>query len=344
MKQSLNLYPLRFERQVENFIDDFSRFGIKKLSTIHLGISGGADSVALLRFCYQLKIKQPHLSFVVLHFNHQSRPAENLQEQQFVEKLSLTFGFTFICESFHGSSHSEDSWRAARYNFFQKILQPELIQKDEKPQLWLGHHLDDSWEWSLMQQAKSGNIQGCLGIPVRHGHIFRPFLCVSKKHIRRYLLAKKQTFLEDSSNSDTAYERNWWRINVLNSLQKKYPQVLKHYVQRSTELALKFNLIAGQTEQAKIHIIDSQTHRFHFSDTQKAQHSAHLIKKSLHQLSSHNRMKLYKQLRILFESYKKRNKGPISFSGGVKAYLTPNTIILTNKKDYNFNNDILNAK
>lgn len=279
-----------------------------------------------------------------MHFNHRSRPEENEQEQSFVKTLAQTFNFNFHVESYQGTHHSEEQWRKARYNFFHTIIEKHILQHHRSPQLWLAHHLDDSWEWSLMQQAKSGNARGSLGIPVRHGAIFRPFLSVSKKQILRYLKSYSLSFVNDSSNLNTHYERNWWRLTVLKKIQKKYPQVLKHYVQRSMELALKYNLLNGQTPLAKFHILDKHTHLFHFQVHQKAQHSVALIKKSLHHLSSHNRMKLYKQLRILFESYKKKKKGPISFSGGVKAYITHNMIILTNKKEFHFSSDILSAE
>jgi tRNA(Ile)-lysidine synthase len=340
MKLHPILYQKRFEKQVESFIDNFSSFPLQVLNPLFLGISGGVDSIGLLLFAHKLSLKFSQLKIHVLHFNHQSRPKENRQEQEFVENLCHKLQISCTVGFYEESLHREEAWRQARYDFFHQTINSFSSHESATPfsksnaQLWLAHHLDDSFEWSMMQQCKSGNLQGMLGIPVRHGHIFRPFLSVTKKQILQYIKSYQQTYLEDSSNLNPQYERNWWRINLLKKIKKKYPQVLKHYVQRSMELALKLNLVHGQTEEGSLHILDEHTHILKLKSHQKILHSLTLIKKSLHSLSSHQRMKLYKQLRILFDSYEKGKKGPIYFSGGVRVYITSETIILTNQKNF----------
>lgn len=339
-KQTQHHYKHLFERQVENFIQHYFTLPLAKVNfTIALGISAGSDSVALLHYCTHLRTKYPNLKFVVLHFNHQSRPLENEQEQKFVVKLCQKYHFPYYIKNYEATDHSELAWREARKIFFAE----SMAKINDNCQIWLAHHLDDSWEWSQMQQAKSGNISGCLGIPVRHGKIFRPFLSVSKKQILNYLKQQTQMFLEDSTNSNTAYERNWWRIHILKSMKKKYPNVLKHYVQRSMELALELNLVLGQTGSAKNYVYDNETHLFYFESKNKIQHSIHLIKKSLHQLSKLHRMKIDKQLKSLIQCYENRKKGPISFSGSVKAFVGKNYVILTSKNNFIISNDILNV-
>lgn len=342
-KGSSNTYQLHFLRQVENFIHLYSKVPLAKLqSPIAIGVSAGSDSVALLLFCVASKKKYPGLNFTVLHFNHQSRPAENLTEEHFVRSLCLIHGLPIVVGHSTSNTHTELAWRKARQEFFQQALNRLKATFLLEPILWLAHHIDDSWEWSQMQQAKSGHLKGHLGIPVRHGAIFRPFLSVTKKHILSYLKYSQQNFIEDSSNHHQIHERNWWRHNVLNMMKKKYPQVLKHYVHRSMDLALELNLIYQQTPKATLHILDAHTHRFSLNDDQKIEHSQHLIKNSLHTLSKFNRMKIRQQLKSLFQSYQHKKKGPIYFSGGVKAYLQKNYVILTNKE--NLNNDILNEQ
>jgi tRNA(Ile)-lysidine synthase len=334
-KLSSRQYTYLFTSQVKTFLLNHLKEGKKAFTTplkIALAISGGPDSVALLYFCQMLKFQYPNLSFCVLHFNHLSRPSENEREEIFVKDLCLK-----LCFPFHGKKNSsknkgqsESSWRQQRYQFFQ-----ERIQSLSCHYLWLAHHLDDSFEWSQMQQAKSGHIKGCLGIPVANGKIFRPFLSVTKQHIYSYLKHNDLSFMKDSSNDLDHFERNWWRIHVLNKIKKKYPSILKHYVQRSTELALELNLYYRQTPPAKKIILDSHNHLFEFSHSQRIQDSQHLIKKSLHDLSSKQRMKIRKQMQTLFQAYDNGKKGPISFSGGVKIYLRKNVILLNNQPDFN---------
>lgn len=338
-KGNSHTYQIHFERQVENFINQYSQVPLAKAkSSIAIGVSAGADSVALLRFCIACREKHPQLDFTVLHFNHQSRPEENAQEESFVKNLCQEFNLSLRIGHMAQKGQTELAWRVARQQFFS-----DCIKKiDAQTQLWLAHHIDDSWEWSLMQQTKSGHVQGQLGIPVRHAFIFRPFLSVSKKQILSYLKSLEQSYLEDSSNLNIKHERNWWRRTVLKKIQQKYPQVLKHYVQRQMELALELKLIYRQTAVAQRKILDAQTHHFFLEKDQKIEHSQHLIKKSLHELCQLDRMKIRKQLKSLFQSYQNRKKGPIYFSGGVKAYLGKSSFVLTNKD--NFNSDILNEQ
>ena len=328
--------PLKFERHVESFIKTYQKSALnQELRRIGIGVSAGSDSVALLLVCCYLQTQYNNINFVVLHFNHQSRPKENEQEQNFVENLCLKYGLPFISKKNISPLQNETDWRKQRQIFFK-----ETLLENQLSEIWLAHHLDDSFEWSLMQQAKSGNFQSTLGIPLKNGPIFRPFLCVTKEQIESYLKIKKQKFIFDTTNNNTNYERNWWRLHILKILKDRYPLILKHYAHRSFDLALKFNLIYLQTKPGTLIKINETTHLLYIPKGSKIHHSQNLIKNSLHYLSSKNRMKISSQLRSLINAYDNQKRGPIYFSGGVRAFLNKNTIVLTN--DGNFNNEIVN--
>lgn len=327
-------FSRKFYTHIESFLN--SHLDLTQNSSIKfaVGVSGGPDSVALLYFCHYLKKKYDSLDFIILHFNHLSRPKENLEEEQFVFQLCNNLKFRFHCKkNIDPDNKTEISWRKQRQLFFQ-----ESLAQFQCHYLFLAHHIDDSFEWSNMQRAKSGHVKGSIGIPVINGKIFRPFMCVSKNQILNFLNKSQIKFMVDSSNMNDSHERNWWRIHILDKIKKKYPKVLHHYVQYANELALKLGVIYKQTPPAKLKIIDEQTHLYHFEKMQRVQDSFHLLRKSLHVLSSKKRMKLRQQLKSVAQAYKNNKLGPIHFTGGVKAYVYRKSILITNKVGANNEN------
>lgn len=80
------------------------------------------------------------------------------------------------------------------------------------------HHLDDSFELSLMQSFKQSSIKSTLGIPVFNRGIARPLLCVSKMQLKRFARAIGLNWLEDESNLNDHFEGNYTRQKIINGI------------------------------------------------------------------------------------------------------------------------------
>ncbi|MBF0298192.1 MAG: tRNA lysidine(34) synthetase TilS [Oligoflexia bacterium] len=255
-----------FIKHVFKFMLKMDLFPYPPSSRAFIAVSTGVDSLSLLHclhsfnFLKEKEMREKNLirEIIILHVNHNTRGEENYREERFLKDLAKKLHLRIEIEymqnqdnlkgNLNSNSNSNSNFefkaRELRYAFFKKML------TQEGDRLYTAHHIDDSFEWSLMQKFKSSNIRSTLGIPVRNGLIARPFMCVTKKQI--YLWAKTMNidYFEDNSNSNTHYDRNYIRQKIIPSIASRFPSYLKHYVYRSNDLAKKLKLnICLKTEK-----------------------------------------------------------------------------------------------
>lgn len=208
---------------VLNYLKNFNEeIGIKDKDSFVIGVSGGVDSMVLL-----FLMKKLNYNLSAVHINHNTRKIENKKEENLVIDFCQKEGIKLdIFDYKPRKGNFEKNARDFRYGIF----------KSYNKKILTAHHIDDSFEWHLMQKFKSGSDNN-LGIPVRNGNIFRPLMSLTKKQI--YYIAKKYSipYLEDSSNNSLDYERNYVRNMIVPSIAKKYPNYLKNYVNQMNNLA-----------------------------------------------------------------------------------------------------------
>lgn len=224
-------------------------------------MSGGIDSVALLRLLLELR---PELGVVlsVVHFNHKLRGAESDADQEFVAKLAGEHGLEFFCQSGNVESEArgrhlsvEAAARDLRYGFFRWLLESGLGAMDGKVKAVLfpgppplaatahfmtkiatGHTLDDQAETVLMRLVRGTGLRGLSGIHPRLtvedeggetlGEIIRPLLEVRRRELEQYLERLGQPWRDDSTNTDVKFTRNRMRQMVLPLLEREFnPEV-----------------------------------------------------------------------------------------------------------------------
>ncbi len=190
-----------------------------------LAVSGGADSVALLRVLVEL---QPELGVVlkVLHFNHQIRGAEADADQQFVAALARELGLEFLAGSGdvpgHAKAHKlslETAARDLRHGWFA-----ELFSDDKLDKIATAHTLDDQAETVLMRIIRGTGVRGLSGISVFHQEkrLIRPLLSIRRTEIETYLQGLKQPWRDDASNQDVTHTRNRVRHQLLPMLVRDF--------------------------------------------------------------------------------------------------------------------------
>lgn len=197
---------------------------------ICFGISGGADSMALLRGSYLLREKyfpKNGADFVVVTVNHNIRsPKESLHDVDFVvkytEKLSrvkctvitLERGMVKACADERGRG-VEEAARFLRYQAFERVA--EEIQADF---FCLAHNQNDQIE-TLLLNFLQGNTSG--GIPKRRSIFYRPLLNITRPEIESFLEQEKISFCTDKTNFDSAYLRNRCRNQLIPVLTDLFP-------------------------------------------------------------------------------------------------------------------------
>ena len=180
---------------------------------VMVAVSGGVDSMAVLDF-----LRRNH-EVEVFHFNHgteHSRQAE-LFVREYVQKNDLPFQIRGISKNTKPKNMSyEEWWREERYKWMDTYAQRHLP-------IITCHHLDDcveTWVWSSMHGT--GKI-----IPYTRGNIVRPFRQTRKRDLELWAAMHNVPYLEDDSNADTCYTRNYIRHEMMPHILRVNPGIHK---------------------------------------------------------------------------------------------------------------------
>lgn len=181
-----------------------------------IGVSGGADSIALLDLLTTLPGFP--LRLIVAHLNHCLRGAESDADEAFVRQQAAVYGL--ICEvrkedvlkiAASDGCSVEEAGRTARYQFFE-----ELRKQYQANSIAVAHHQDDQAETFLLRLLRGSGTSGLGGMQRRtQNHIIRPLLDFSRAELLNYLSSKGLQFREDQSNLDQTYLRNRIRHQLL---------------------------------------------------------------------------------------------------------------------------------
>lgn len=198
-----------------------------KNDKIVVACSGGADSMCLLSLMME-KQKQTDFEIVVLHVNHNIREGEAQRDANFVKDFCVKNNLKFVLESVDVFKHAkknkktvEQSARELRYESFKKVLEKEKANK-----IAVAHHKDDQAETILMHIFRGSSLKGASGMASVSGNIIRPLLDFSRDDIEKYNELHKILNIEDSSNNDVNYRRNFIRKEVLPKIEKIFPGVI----------------------------------------------------------------------------------------------------------------------
>jgi len=188
-----------------------------------LGLSGGADSMALAHF-----LKAEGYSFTIAHCNFQLRNESSDLDQQLVEDWSRTNGVDFRIKSFDTKAYSkrqkisvEMAARKLRYDWFE-----DLAKELDANAIAVAHHVNDQVETFFLNILRGSGIKGCKGMNPRNGNVVRPFLQITKPEIEEYVTQNKIPFRDDETNLDTTFLRNAIRHRVVPELEKINPSFI----------------------------------------------------------------------------------------------------------------------
>jgi tRNA(Ile)-lysidine synthase len=204
---------------------------------VAVAVSGGADSVALLR---RLLEERPSIVLSVAHVHHGIRGAAADQDAAFVADLAAAHDLPFHLHRTDAPAAAaalhetlEEAARNLRYAFFRQLMVDGSVDA-----VATAHTLDDQAETVLHKLLRGAWTEGLSGIhPVlqaQPGRIVRPFLDNSHAAIQTWLLGLQQPWREDASNQDLAYTRNRIRLQLLPLLRTFNPRIAEQLARLAT--------------------------------------------------------------------------------------------------------------
>ena len=190
---------------------------LSKGDRVLIGVSGGADSIALLEFFVSVKEKYD-LDICVAHIEHGIRGEDSVNDAEFVKNYCKKLGVNFYLKAIDAPNLAkkakmgvEEYSRMARYDFFNTI---------ECDKIATAHNLTDNIETLLFRLARGTGLKGACSIPAVRGKIIRPFIEVSSGEIRKWCNDNNIPYRVDCTNSDSAYSRNLIRLEILPLFEK----------------------------------------------------------------------------------------------------------------------------
>lgn len=185
---------------------------LNKEQSVIVGVSGGADSVFLLRCLLSMGYNCD-----AVHCNFHLRGEESMRDEQFVRELCEKLGVSLIVKDFDTAEYAstnkmsiELAARELRYGYFEQIRSDLHAQA-----IAVAHHRDDNVETFIWNMVRGTGIRGLRGMLPKNGNVVRPLLCISRQDILDELDTMNQEFVTDSSNLKDDVTRNKIRLNIL---------------------------------------------------------------------------------------------------------------------------------
>jgi len=210
-------------------------------SPVLVALSGGADSVALLRVLLELG----H-DCRAAHCNFHLRGAESARDEQFVRQLCQQLNVPLTVKDFdvpawqleHGGS-VEMACRTMRYHWFEQERNRQGCAC-----IAVAHHANDQVETFFLNLTRGTGLRGLTGMERLNHKIWRPLLSVSRADILDYLAAIGQEYVTDSTNAQNEYRRNRLRNIVLPCIESQFPQGTKRILNTIENLSRDKALLA----------------------------------------------------------------------------------------------------
>lgn len=225
---------------------------LTSISKVIVGVSGGADSIALLHFLHQNGYE-----CIAAHCNFHLRGEESNRDEQFVREFCRNLQIPVEITEFETERIARENKisiemaaRELRYRWFEELR--ILHSADE---ICVAHHRDDSVETLLLNLIRGTGIRGLTGIAPRNGHIVRPFLGVNRSEIEEYILQNSLTFVNDSTNTETVYLRNKIRLEILPKLEEINPSVRDTIERTSDNLRSVEQIYLAEIEKQQTSIV-----------------------------------------------------------------------------------------
>lgn len=228
---------MNLDRLVEQFINYHHL--ISRDDTVLVGLSGGADSVALLTALCENGYKT-----VAAHCNFHLRGEESMRDEAFCRKLCRERGIELIVKDFDVEARRRETGesvemacRSLRYDWWNS-----LIGDGRAAVVAVGHHREDNIETFFLNLFRGSSLAGLKGMLPRNGAVVRPLLDCTKEDILAYLRERGLDYVTDSTNSDNTYKRNRIRNSLIPLIRREFPDAIGSIAQTISHLGDNYSL------------------------------------------------------------------------------------------------------
>lgn len=214
-----------------------------------IAYSGGLDSHVLLYAMHKLRQKNADITIQAIHVNHQLNPhaqAWALHCQQVCDALNIILHIETITVPLKPGDSLEEEARHARYHCLKKYVDKHTV-------LLTAHTVDDQAETFLLQALRGSGPKGLSAMPVVKSFddsvLIRPLLSFSKGQLEQYAKDNRLIWIEDDSNVDPRFLRNFLRHVIFPELKKQCPSVAKNFARSARLMTEHEKIIAGITKE-----------------------------------------------------------------------------------------------
>ncbi|MBO5910545.1 MAG: tRNA lysidine(34) synthetase TilS, partial [Clostridia bacterium] len=226
---------------------------IKQGEIIGVATSGGRDSMALLHFLHQNR-EMFECQVIAINIDHCIREhsaADSAFVMDYCKENNIK-AYTFKVDAVKLSRDEklsvEAGARKARYNTFEALIERGLVDK-----IALAHHMYDQAETILLNLLRGCGLTGAKGMePMRDNKYIRPMLTVPREEIMSYIDEYAIPFVEDETNADNNYSRNYLRNVSIPTIRKRFKSVDKNLVHFADICAEDDKYINSQIEMGSI--------------------------------------------------------------------------------------------
>ena len=226
---------------------------------VGIGISGGSDSVAMLRIFAELRT-QLGIAVFVLHFHHQLRGTEADEDERFVKALAKEYRMEFesgradvAAEARLHGWNVEDAARRLRYQFFESVAEARDLS-----QVAVAHTANDQAETVLSHLLRGTGVTGLAGIYPVAGRIVRPLLELGREELRDFLSHLGQEWREDDTNQDTSRTRARIRHQLIPLLLRDFDAAAVTRLSRLAKHAREDETFWRALEDERFHALASR--------------------------------------------------------------------------------------
>ncbi len=207
----------------DNVLQLLAECNLELPATFVIAFSGGLDSTVLLRGFKQMRDANSAVVLKAIHINHQLQPeADDWQRQ--CEEICQAYAVELTCVKVHVNKNAgkglESAARDARYAAFKVLLKPAEL-------LVTAHHLDDQIETLMLRMLRGSGLTGVAAMqakkPFHDSHLIRPMLEFSRSELLSYAQSHQLHWVNDPSNTDNIFDRNYLRNKILPLLENRWP-------------------------------------------------------------------------------------------------------------------------
>lgn len=233
---------------------------LKSGDSILVALSGGPDSVFLLKVLYSIK-DDYGITVSAVHVNHNIRKNESLKEERFCQKLCDDLGVELFIISENipvlakkSNKGLEETARNFRLGIYEKLCSEFGFSK-----VATGHHRDDRVETVLFRIIRGTGRTGLSGISVKRDNLIRPLFNISKKEILKFLKSYKIKFCIDKSNFENDFKRNYLRNELLPLIRKNINPKVDNSLINLSEISAEEELFLNNLVEKQLKKVIFQT-------------------------------------------------------------------------------------